>query len=115
MEESDTSNYFLFFCVYKFSVILISGFPFQNNAQINDFSIMKNLGEGSFGLVKLVEHKATKEFYAMKVLIKAKVVKTKQVEHTLQEKKILQAISHPFLVNLKYSFKVLYTLQMIPI
>jgi protein kinase A len=78
----------------------------QNNAQIHDFTIIKNLGEGSFGLVKLVEHKSTKDFYAMKVLIKAKVVKTKQVDHTLQEKKILQAINHPFLVNLKYSFKV---------
>ena len=33
------------------------------------------------------------------------IVKLKQVEHTLAEKRILQAIKFPFLVNLIYSFK----------
>jgi len=34
------------------------------------------------------------------------VVKLKQVEHTLSEKHILQAITLPFVVRLDYSFKV---------
>ena len=54
----------------------------------------------------LVQHKSSKTYHALKILDKQKVVKLKQVEHTLNEKKILSAISFPFLVNLEYHFKV---------
>lgn len=76
-----------------------------NTAALEDFDRIKTLGTGSFGRVMIVQHKASKEYYAMKILDKQKVVKLKQVEHTLNEKRILQAISFPFLVSLKYHFK----------
>ncbi|XP_048757516.1 cAMP-dependent protein kinase catalytic subunit 1 isoform X2 [Ostrea edulis] len=79
--------------------------PGQNTACLDDFDRIKTLGTGSFGRVMLVQNKANKEFYAMKILDKQKVVKLKQVEHTLNEKKILQAIQFPFLVSLDYHFK----------
>ncbi len=80
----------------------------QNTAALDDFDRIKTLGTGSFGRVMLVKHKASGNYYAMKILDKQKVVKLKQVEHTLNEKRILQAIEFPFLVNMEYSFKVWY-------
>ncbi|VDI64270.1 cAMP-dependent protein kinase catalytic subunit 1 isoform X8 [Mytilus galloprovincialis] len=79
--------------------------PQMNTACLDDFDRIKTLGTGSFGRVMLVQHKANKNYYAMKILDKQKVVKLKQVEHTLNEKRILQAISFPFLVSLEYHFK----------
>lgn len=77
----------------------------QNTAALEDFDRVRTLGTGSFGRVMLSQHKTSKSFHAMKILEKQKVVKLKQVEHTLNEKKILQSVSFPFLVRLDYSFK----------
>lgn len=79
--------------------------PERNTASLDDFDRVKTLGTGSFGRVMLVQDKVKKEFFAMKILDKQKVVKLKQVEHTLNEKRILKAVNFPFLVRLEASFK----------
>jgi len=87
--------------------------PPSNTACLDDFDRLKTLGTGSFGRVMLVQHKANKNYFAMKILDKQKIVKLKQVEHTLNEKRILASISFPFLVKLDYSFKDNSNLYMI--
>ncbi|CAG7834849.1 unnamed protein product [Allacma fusca] len=42
--------------------------------KLSDFDIQKTLGSGSFGRVMAVQHKPTKQFYAMKILDKTKIV-----------------------------------------
>ena len=65
------------------------------------FRLFRHLGR-----VLLVTHRQNKsEKVAMKILDKQVVVKMKQVDHTLAEKKILQALSCPFIVKLVYTFK----------
>ncbi|KRY35850.1 cAMP-dependent protein kinase catalytic subunit alpha [Trichinella spiralis] len=78
---------------------------FHQTANLDDFDRLKTLGTGSFGRVMLVRHKQTQQYFAMKILDKQKVVKLKQVEHTLNEKRILQSVSFPFLVNMEFAFK----------
>jgi protein kinase A len=41
----------------------------------------------------------------MKVLAKEKVVRTKQVEHTKNEKRLLSDVNHPFVVNVWGAFQ----------
>lgn len=67
---------------------------------LEDFTLQRTLGTGSFGRVHLVQSKHNHRFYAIKVLKKAQVVKMKQIEHTNDERRMLSRVRHPFLVTL---------------
>ena len=54
---------------------------------------------GSFGRVRLCRNKKTGEYFAMKILKKADIIKLKQVDHVISENTILADIDHPFLVT----------------
>jgi len=84
----------------------VSGPPVEKKKfKLDDFIIMQTLGTGSFGRVHLVKHKESGKYYAMKVLVKRQIIESKQVEHTINEKKILETLDHPYMVNLIGSFK----------
>ncbi|XJO72278.1 hypothetical protein BDV3_003416 [Batrachochytrium dendrobatidis] len=70
-----------------------------------DLQINRTLGTGSFGRVHLVKLKSNNKFYAMKVLRKTDIVKMRQVEHTINEKTILEKLEFPFLVSLLTTFQ----------
>ncbi|CAF2967933.1 unnamed protein product [Rotaria sp. Silwood2] len=77
--------------------------PAKQTAKLDDFKLQRTVGTGSFGRVMIVQR--GNQALALKVMEKQTIVKLKQIEHTLSEKKILQAIKFPFLVNLIHSFK----------
>lgn len=80
---------------------------------LGDFEILRTLGTGSFGRVHLVQSKHNQRFYAVKVLKKQQVVKMKQVEHTNDERKMLQEVKHPFLITLWGTFQDSKNLYMV--
>lgn len=53
----------------------------------------------------MVRLRSTGKYYAMKVLRKNDVVKMKQVEHTVNEKLILEQLEFPFLVSMLGTFQ----------
>jgi serine/threonine protein kinase len=63
------------------------------------------VGRGSFGKVIMVRHKVDQRVYAMKSLKKEQVLKRKQYEHTLAERRILANLEHPFIVSLRFAFQ----------
>ncbi|KAI8973883.1 kinase-like domain-containing protein [Pilobolus umbonatus] len=73
--------------------------------KLADFNVLRTLGTGSFGRVHLVQSRVNARYYAIKVLKKSEVVRLKQVEHTNNEKHILEAVAHPFLVNMWGTFQ----------
>jgi protein kinase A len=78
----------------------------KNTAALDDFDRLKTIGVGSFGRVMLVMHKREEEkYYAMKILSRRQLVRLKEVEHALSEKRLLQSVSFPFIVDLEHHFK----------
>ena len=80
---------------------------------LTDFTLQRTLGTGSFGRVHLVQSNHNQRFYAIKVLKKAQVVKMKQVEHTNDERKMLQKCKHAFLVTMWGTFQDSKNLYMV--
>lgn len=68
------------------------------NFNIGDIELLRTLGTGTFGRVRLGKNKRTKESYALKILKKHEIIKNKQVDHIKNEMEILHQISHPFIV-----------------
>ncbi|THH26720.1 hypothetical protein EUX98_g7469 [Antrodiella citrinella] len=81
--------------------------------RLTDFVIHRTLGTGSFGRVHLVRSIHNRRFYAIKVLSKEKIVRTKQVSHTRNEQAMLQSVQHPFIINLWGTFQDASNLYMV--
>jgi len=85
----------------------------KGHYSLSDFYIHRTLGTGSFGRVHLVRSKHNLRFYAVKVLSKDKVVRTKQIQHTNNEREMLEAVQHSFIVNLWGTFQDTSNLYMV--
>lgn len=52
-----------------------------------------------------MKNKTNDKFYAMKIFEKVKIMKAKQLQHTLYEKKMLQSVNFPFIISLEFCMK----------
>ncbi|KAH7844745.1 hypothetical protein Vadar_031245 [Vaccinium darrowii] len=80
---------------------------------LEDFEVMKVVGQGAFGKVFQVRKKGTSEVYAMKVMRKDKIMEKNHAEYMKAERDILTKIEHPFIVQLRYSFQTKYRLYLV--
>merc|ERR1719228_2201262 len=63
------------------------------------------LGKGAFGLVSLVVDPNTNKSYALKAIKKAQIVELGQQSHIINEKRVMEKMNNPFLVNLRGTYK----------
>eukprot|EP00392_Amoebophrya_sp_AT5.2_P011771 g11856.t1 len=72
---------------------------------LGDFEMIRSLGVGSFGRVKFAKMLSDGSPVAVKFMKKHEIIKLKQVDHINQERNLMSQIKHPFIVEMKGSFK----------
>lgn len=72
---------------------------------MEDFTLLKMIGKGTYGKVLLVKKNNSDEIFAMKMLKKDYIARRNQVAHTRTERNILEKVNHPNVVKLRYAFQ----------
>ncbi|THH07318.1 hypothetical protein EW145_g3459 [Phellinidium pouzarii] len=84
---------------------LASQVDFEGDVTLFHFLLLKSVGKGAFGKVRVVQHKQTRDLYALKYINKSKCLKMKAIANIIQERRLLEEVDHPFIVNLRYAFQ----------
>ena len=72
---------------------------------LNDFKVVKKLGQGGFGKVFLVQRKGSRQKFAMKVVKKSDVLAKNLIRQIMTERHILAQVASPFVVDMHFAFQ----------
>ncbi|KAL1970039.1 hypothetical protein VTN77DRAFT_6444 [Rasamsonia byssochlamydoides] len=78
---------------------------FTDEVNLNHFRLLRVVGKGAFGKVRIVERKDSGLTFALKYIRKEEVVRSESVRNIIRERRMLEHLNHPFLCNLRYSFQ----------
>ncbi|KAF2963684.1 hypothetical protein GQX73_g9889 [Xylaria multiplex] len=76
-----------------------------STVNLNHFRLLRVVGRGAFGKVRIVERKDTGLSFALKYIRKDEVVRSESVRNIIRERRMLEHVNHPFICNLRYSFQ----------
>lgn len=77
----------------------------NEKVDVNSFTWLKQIGEGSYARVFLVRKIDSGKYFAMKVLKKKGIKDERSKERVITERNIIKGVQHPFIVKLHYSFQ----------
>lgn len=77
----------------------------SGEVNLNHFRLLRVVGRGAFGKVRIVERKDTNLSFALKYIRKDEVVRSESVRNIIRERRMLEHVNHPFICNLRYSFQ----------
>jgi 3-phosphoinositide dependent protein kinase-1 len=72
---------------------------------IDDFEMIRFLGDGAYGKVSLVKWKINGAEYALKILDKKRVAKYDKIANVMREKDIMFDLDHPNIARLEMTFQ----------
>lgn len=78
---------------------------FTDEVNLNHFRLLRVVGKGAFGKVRIVERKDTGLTFALKYIRKDEVIRSESVRNIIRERRMLEHLNHPFICNLRYSFQ----------
>jgi carbon catabolite-derepressing protein kinase len=71
--------------------------------RLNQYTVLRTLGEGSFGKVKLATHKLTGQKVALKIINRKKLMARDMQGRMEREIQYLQLLRHPHIIKLSVS------------
>ncbi|KAL3518219.1 hypothetical protein ACH5RR_020808 [Cinchona calisaya] len=80
---------------------------------LQDFEVLKFVGEGAFAKVYQVRKNGSSDIFAMKVIRKDLMVEQDHTQYVKSERDILTKVDHPFIVRLRYCFQTKYRLYLV--
>ncbi|KAJ3366520.1 hypothetical protein GGF32_005522 [Allomyces javanicus] len=78
---------------------------FDGEVDLNHFELLRSVGKGAFGKVRVVQHKKDQKIYALKYINKEKCIKMRAVENIIQERRLLEEIDFSLVCNLRFAFQ----------
>lgn len=76
-----------------------------SEVELSHFVLLRSVGRGAFGKVRVVQHKGTKKLFALKYINKDKCIQMKAIENIISERRLLEHIDYNLIVNLRYAFQ----------
>jgi tRNA A-37 threonylcarbamoyl transferase component Bud32/PAS domain-containing protein len=108
----DDNGTWLFSGRIKRSAEVSKNSDLESAKAIGNYIVVKTVGQGSYGKVKLAYHKDTKEQYAIKILQKSGM-KPLELERARRETEILKQLIHPHIARLYEVIETPTTLNLI--
>ena len=79
--------------------------PQTTTVSLSHFRLLRALGKGAFGKVRIVQHLKTKKLYALKYINKKKCVAMSATNNIIQERLLLEKLNNLFICNLCFAFQ----------
>jgi len=78
---------------------------FDGEVNLFHYELQHIIGKGTYGCVRIVKHRKTGNLFALKFVDKHQCLKSGISANVVQERRLLENIRHPFIVNMHQAFQ----------